>query len=265
MMPRPVVIRRCSACAQLIRQPTISSGNTFGARSWTDGRRHFPMLPTQPWLVRCPHCSALVWLDEQEAVGEADPWDTEDEIFKDALHYETPSLLDHLAKLEEGISDAGKVRYIRIRAWWAGNDPRREGQADTPLSAEETANLRALAALLDESLEDERLMKAEAMRDLGEYEEAHRLLAGPVSDAMTEAAATVESLIAKRIPPVREIDPRTPIPRSSRVRTGDGEFGELPDFLKGRSDRRPLRRGRVWTGDGDPDELPDFLKRRDAR
>lgn len=69
MMPGPTAIRRCSACSKLIAERTIMSGNTFGARRWTDGKLNAPMLPEQPWLVKCPHCFALVWIDEQEEVS----------------------------------------------------------------------------------------------------------------------------------------------------------------------------------------------------
>ncbi|MBN1464158.1 hypothetical protein JXA02_00250 [candidate division KSB1 bacterium] len=33
-----VIIRKCSACGELIVEDSIGSGNTFGARFWTDGR-----------------------------------------------------------------------------------------------------------------------------------------------------------------------------------------------------------------------------------
>jgi hypothetical protein len=69
MMPGPTLIRRCSLCLKLFLQETISSGNTFGASWWTDGKMEAPMLPDEPWLVKCPHCGALLWIDEQEEVG----------------------------------------------------------------------------------------------------------------------------------------------------------------------------------------------------
>jgi len=51
MLPGPTIVRKCSTCGKLIAQPTLLSGNTFGARFWTDGKREAPMLPEQPWLV----------------------------------------------------------------------------------------------------------------------------------------------------------------------------------------------------------------------
>jgi len=69
MLPGPTIIRRCSACTKLIEQFTLNSGNTIGARFWTDGKRDAPMLPDELWLVKCQQSGALVWIDEQEQVG----------------------------------------------------------------------------------------------------------------------------------------------------------------------------------------------------
>jgi hypothetical protein len=77
MTPGPTIIRECSACGKHISQHTIGSGNTFGARFWTDGKRDAPMFPDQPWLVRCQHCGTLVWIDEQTQIGEIDSWSSE--------------------------------------------------------------------------------------------------------------------------------------------------------------------------------------------
>ncbi len=61
MLPGPTIIKRCSDCSQLIEQSTLDSGNTLGAKFWTDGKRYFPMLPDNPWLVECPHCQAFLF------------------------------------------------------------------------------------------------------------------------------------------------------------------------------------------------------------
>ncbi|MEW6323972.1 MAG: hypothetical protein AB1515_01145 [Nitrospirota bacterium] len=205
MKPGPIVIRKCSACAGLIAQATVVSGNTLGARFWTDGKFDAPMLPDQPWLVKCPHCAALLWLNEQEHVEELWPYD---EDFQDALPYTAPLIQDYLGLLQKGVSDTRRERYLRLRAWWAGNDARRHSGKDAPLSDDEIANLRAFAVLLDESDENDRLMKAETMRELGRYEDATALLLTPFSYKQRQVAALIKSLAARRIPFVREMKVR---------------------------------------------------------
>ena len=208
MLPGPTLIRRCSDCGKLIAQDTIASGNTFGAHFWTDGKVDAPMLPDQPWLVKCRHCGALLWIDEQEQVGEKDPWESGDldpDKFRDARECETPAASDYRANLAEGISDQRKERYLRLRAWWAGNDPRRGEAPAGPLSDAEIANLRAFLPLLNESDENDRIMKAEVLRELGRFEDAVALLAGPFDEEHSRAAAVIRDLAGRQISSVSEM------------------------------------------------------------
>lgn len=54
------IFKRCQHCLGLIEQPSMISGNTIGARIWTDGKMDAPMLPELPQIVKCPHCSACM-------------------------------------------------------------------------------------------------------------------------------------------------------------------------------------------------------------
>ena len=107
MLPGPTIIRRCSQCDQLIEESTIMSGNTFGATYWTDGKREAPMLPNTLWLVQCPHCQALAWLDEQEQVGEKAPWGADD-TFNGSRPVTEPSLEADLRALAEALPSTEK-------------------------------------------------------------------------------------------------------------------------------------------------------------
>ncbi len=202
MLPGPTIIRRCSACKKMIAEQTLTSGNTFGARYWTDGKRDAPMLPVVPWLAKCPHCRSLIWLDEQEKIEESEPWMP---LGEDQLPVTTPTLQDYLTAVSTPVTDAKKERYIRMHAWWAGNDLRREGDKAVPMSDEEIANLRALLALLDDTNENDRLMKAEAMRELGMFAEAESLLAGPFCGELMRAVEIIRDLNQKRDSNVAEL------------------------------------------------------------
>ena len=208
MTPGPTIIRECSACGKHIAQDTIASGNTFGARFWTDGKRDAPMLPDQPWLVRCGHCGTLVWIDEQTQVGEIDPWGSksdDESAFRDARLASTPTLQEYAVFLQGGVSDKQKEFYLRLRAWWAGNDPRRDSQKSVGLDSFETGNLRSLIALLDESEDNSRLMKAEALRELGEFADAEKLLATDFEDELAQAVAIIRRLNQQRVTTVAEL------------------------------------------------------------
>ena len=205
MIPGPRIIRKCSACGKLIVQHTLCSGNTFKARWWTDGKRKAPMLPDYPWLVKCHYCEALIWIKEQQKVGEIEFREPVEDKFKDALPYNDPSFKDYIAILAREVFNNRKERYLRVQAWWMGNDQRREGDNDSPFSKEETANLHAFALLLNEFNENDRLMKAEVMRELGKYQEALAILSSPFSDELVRAVSMIRDLASQNISFVREM------------------------------------------------------------
>lgn len=222
MMVGPEKVRKCSACSQLLKERTYLSANTLGLELWSDGRWLAPFFPDLLRLVKCAHCGALVWVDELDLVGEIPLWEParpvaggnrlarllrkigllpgrqeqalvppreETSPFADARRYEEVSFDDYLAVLARGVSGADRMLYLRKRAWWAGNTRRRADDKKPPLTDAETANLHALLPLLDESDEYQRLMKAEALRQLGEFRAALALLARPLDDPLILAWA----------------------------------------------------------------------------
>lgn len=205
MTPGPTIIKKCSICSKLIEEATIGSGNTFGAIYWTDGKREAPMLPDQPWLVMCPHCHAPLWIDELEEIGKVEPWGEVEKKFTDARAYETPSARDYFALLQIGCAEPEKEHYVRLRAWWAGNDKRRTKATEIPMSSRDVANLTAFAQTLDESDANQLVMKAEVMRELGRFDDALSLLAKSTDENLAQAVEIIRSLSEKRDPIVREM------------------------------------------------------------
>jgi len=198
MTPGPTIIKKCAKCAGLIAEHTIGSGNNFGAVFWTDGKMEAPMLPDHPWLVKCPHCSALLWIDEQAEIGEVEPYaGPMPKEFKGAKRYKTPTLRDYLTFLLEPPRNRRKMRYVRLRAWWAGNDSRREACTPSPLSKRERQNLNEFHPLLGRNPED-RLMKAEIFRELGEFDKALKLLSRPLDERLSRAAGFIRGLAMEK-------------------------------------------------------------------
>jgi len=206
MTPGPTIIRKCSSCTKRFSQQTLKSGNTIGARFWTDGKVDAPMLPDLPWLVKCPNCGALLWLDEQKKVGQIWP-ESEKRKRVPAPYFTTPSADDYLALLQDETLSRERKRYLRRRAWWAGNDGRREAQDKQPLSEKETRNLAALAALLSETDADDRLTKAEVFRELGQFQEAKRLLSVCFDVEFSLDVLNIKELVERECPFVAEIKP----------------------------------------------------------
>ena len=162
------------------------------------------MLPDRPLLVMCPHCHVPLWIDEVEKLGVVGPWGDEEGQFKDARLYDIPSLDDYFELLAIGVGEPKKERYVRVRAWWAGNDKRRApGASETPITSREAANITTLVLTMDESDGRDLLTKAEAMRELGRFDDALSLLAKSADAGTAQAVEIIRNLSEKRDPYVR--------------------------------------------------------------
>jgi hypothetical protein len=200
----PTIIKTCSECSGWIEEDTIVSGNTFGAIFFTDGKMDAPMLPDKPLLVKCPHCQAFIWIDEQEKAGEVKPF-SDSGVYKDAKSYNAPELHDYFSKLKISNLSRKKEQYLRLRAWWAGNDKRRYANLKHSLSDEERENLQSLYEMLNTSDDNDRIMKAEIKRELGQFEDAEAILRAPFGNEFSQAVSIIRELIQQRDPFVAEM------------------------------------------------------------
>ena len=204
----PTLIRKCIGCGNLFSQMTIGSGNTFGATQWSDGKLDAPMLPDQPALVKCPTCSAVVWIEEQEVTGEISKWGSRGEAnpaFENARSYDTPTFDDYIEFLNLGNCNKERQRYVRLRAWWHSNDFQRFTGSEFPPTDSKIANMEAFALLLDEHDETDRLMKAKIYRELGRYADTEGLLKRPLSAGIMPAIDLIRELVRQRERNVTEI------------------------------------------------------------
>jgi len=171
MTPGPNKILRLPATGKLVKITTIDSGNTFGARYWTDGKREADMLPDNPWLRCHPENKELFWTDECDEVAEESPWE-DDSKHTDVPFAEDPELDDYRRALILPALTPKKERYLRMRFWWAANDPVRQGEITIPSAVGFRENLEKFFSLLDSSDPNSRLMAAEVARQLGNFDKA---------------------------------------------------------------------------------------------
>ena len=163
------LIKECPHCLKPFKQWTTISQNTFGASYWTDGRMMARSYPDFPKLIKCPNCNNLLWIDEAKEIGEQRIPGGRDDEWPCVQDYLKPSESDYLAFLAAGNAlDDKKIRYIRMRAWWAANDyfreePRRRKRRRLVLgqSIMTQDNMRILFELLDQTDEKQRMLKAE--------------------------------------------------------------------------------------------------------
>ena len=209
MVPGKTIIRACPECGRYIKQVTVEYGSMRGARFWTDGKTDAPMLPEQPWLVKCPACKSLFWVNEAEQIAALDPLAKAKKKFSDALVYENLTEVDYLEFLrKEGISKR-KEQYVRIRALWCLNDPLRyEKHAKIyhiVFSRDQEDNLTRLYELLDEKDPNQRLMKAEIARERGMFDKAMALLEFSFPEGFDKAVSVIWELCKSHNTIVSEI------------------------------------------------------------
>lgn len=209
MLPGPTIIKECSACGKHIAEETFASHNNLGARYWTDGKQEGPMMPDSLWLVKCAHCSALLWIDEQKRAGER--WPEVDyepgtvALFADARRSIEPTVEDYTGYLAAQSHDVKKQKYLRLRLWWLGNDARRHSNHPAPLTEDEKANLHAYLRLLDDAKPPESIMKAEMLRELGLFADSETLLAGPQDPSWVKFVSVINELNSRKYSAVSQV------------------------------------------------------------
>ena len=185
MIPGPTIIISCPHCGQYAKKKTLISGNTFGAELWSDGKRIAPMLPDYPSLVLCRKCEQFYWVKDAKKVDEVNAYEESEKKWKNVEYTDFPTFRQYFKALET----ISQERFLRINMWWTYNNYFREDQENevTPeMERMNNENLILLLPLLDESDENDLIMKAEALRCLGRFEESIQLLAKVENPNMKE-------------------------------------------------------------------------------
>jgi len=190
----------------------------MGAKWWTDGKVEAHMLPTNDALISCPTCSKPVWVSAAKKLGKvrrASFYPEDNQVAasgsfagraSDVEYGKSPTADLYLEALAAPGVAADQEKYIRMRLWWLWNDIRRETRVATKLSEQEVENLERLIPLLDLSKENGVLAKAEALRELGKFEECIALLDSPEARTESGYAGNILYWAEQHDPYVREIE-----------------------------------------------------------
>lgn len=215
MIPGPDKIIACPKCEGLARQMTIRSGNTFGARIWTDGKQVAPMLSQPLHVVKCRNCGECFWLTDAAEIGYVDYMREDDQQINPAWsgtkNVKEPTEEEYYLALKKRLaSNAEQEKQLRILAWWRSNDALRDVPPDhaheiSDSSPEWRKNLNALADLLTEVNITDHLMKVEVLRELGEFESAREVLSRVDSPDVAGVVSQFSSLCDARDTYLREL------------------------------------------------------------
>ncbi len=149
MLPGPDIYYKCPKCEKVIKIESILSGNTFGAKQYSDGRMFAPMMPEYPRITACRKCGNIYWLkDEYEVSGyipsKKHPLISQEEY--DENEYMNKKNMRAKFLMPDQYNDAlnNKIYetrqeeiFLRIRFWWCVNDKIRAVLNGNPFNNEE--------------------------------------------------------------------------------------------------------------------------------
>jgi len=207
MLPGPVEIIQCPYCDQKFKQSTMMSGNTIGAKFWTDGKREAPMLPDGIIIAFCEACSQYFWVDEAEVIDEVEP---DGHKYRDLDYLKALTLeqyIDAFQKIE--IRSDQDTFFLLRQIWWKYNDYFRENK-----EAELSSNIKkVIPELLDKLLdnfaenEDGHLMlKGELLRELGHFEAAEKTLKQVTASEYLEVKEFILDLVESEESDLKELN-----------------------------------------------------------
>ncbi|WP_394147115.1 hypothetical protein [Shewanella atlantica] len=182
------VFKECNHCGGCLTLRPLLEVDARTASLWSDGYVDSPMVPQQSLLVKCGHCKAEVWLPELKAAPEG----------KDnAMAYQSLDEDELWALIEEyGKQPSEHQLYIRLRLWQLANHKYRTEKATlVQWSERERSNMEALLLILNMDAVQERLLAAELLRQLGNFERARE----PLQVEFEGSAFEVSKLLLQRI------------------------------------------------------------------
>ena len=187
-----------SAC-----RPETLSGNTIGAKFYTDGKRKAEIccqiIPG--WRSVRVRAASLGWMKRWR-------WTPASTLPKESSRSWLPQERKCWSFFPGRQLPADKELYVRVLAWRSANDAWRWNPNATPaFSKEQVQNLKSLSKMLDETEPNQQILKAEIARELGEFDECLRLLSHPFDERYGYAVGFIRKLAQEKVLVVRSISP----------------------------------------------------------
>ncbi|MCL1826506.1 MAG: hypothetical protein FWG20_00515 [Candidatus Cloacimonetes bacterium] len=197
----PKEIHKCPDCGIYYFRETLVSGNTIGARYYTDGMRVAPMLPDFPQITKCKKCSTIFWLTQPFENSEED--DLNDALQVQFLNpYEYQEALNFVA-----YRDQTEERYLRMKLWYCFNDRVRDMSTENDedlltkkifsKDVDQTLyenNCRRLIELMMSTTDHRLIAIAELKRNLQMYDESSKILNTVTDQKYIYAAQCIKGL-----------------------------------------------------------------------
>ena len=182
MLPANAKIVKCPFCGTNKKLLSLASGNTFGAKHWSDQKMIAPMLPRVSPVQKCPTCGKY-YLEYKQPYKEGDDWSSE----RGELSYqEWKEAYDQF--LSDNSTPNDDLQIIRHHLIQAFNDNFYRYGED-PVPAEEEAYF---VSIIHEYIDsgswnkENLLFKAELYREADEMENCAKVLSQIHTNSLKE-------------------------------------------------------------------------------
>ena len=175
------------------------------------------------------------------------------EAWSKAPEVKEPSADEYLDAIEAGLAkDRAQERSLRLLAWWRGNDS--SGTGGLAAEAHPAAspdgfrrNLLRFADLLTDDTDNDRVMKAEVLRELGQFKAAQAALGKVASRDFDWVVERIRTLCKARNPTVAKLTGLgAPRPRSEVLTSAAPRLAWPRPFREGgRNAPPPLDRNQL--------------------
>lgn len=182
------------------------------------------MLKQPPAVVKCQYCEKSYWLSDAEKVGTVNLWGEEDEKVNPewaaVKHVKEPTEDEYYSAIEANLAkNGGQEKMLRVLAWWRRNDAfrntrRTPGDVMVPVSVACKANLEVVLQLINQEKDEDRIMKGEILRELGQFDAAKQVLDSVVSAKYADVVRQILLLCASEDSLVSELKISTNYDRS---------------------------------------------------
>ena len=194
MLPANAKIVKCPFCGERKELLNLASGNTFGARHWSDQKMIAPMLPRVSPVQKCPKCGKY-YLEYKQPYKEGDDWSSERGELTYRQWKEAYAQLQSDKRIKK--DDLQIVRHQLIQAF---NDEYYRG-GDCAPAAEEAYFVNVIHEYIDACSWNKKniLFKAELYREAGDMDKCAETLSSISIDKLQDFEAKIYREIEDRM------------------------------------------------------------------
>lgn len=195
MLPANAKIVKCPFCGERKELLNLASGNTFGAKHWSDQKMIAPMLPRISPVQKCPKCGKY-YLEYKQPYKEGDDWSSE----RGELSYQEWKEAYEQFKADKSIK-RDDMQVIRHHVIMAFNDEFYRNGSNLVTSQEEAFFIEIINDYIASNKWNSQnmLFKAELYREAGEMKKCEEVLSQISTKSMKEFELKIYDMIKAKM------------------------------------------------------------------